>query len=143
VRGMPYGQMYSQMSRIRGVNPAVPQYDYRCKHCHQRFALFYKTYAVYDAASPKCPHCGGTELSRLITHVAIAKPNRDYSRMSSNEMLSVLETGDEHQVSEMFQQVGGGHPAMAAPAHQMSRESLKEENISRAETDKKQTPAKP
>lgn len=134
-------KLYSQMRNIQGVNPAVPQYDYRCKRCHQRFALFYKTYAVYDAASPKCPNCGGTELSRLITRVAIAKPNRDYSKMSSDEMLSVLETGDERQAGEMFQQIGG-HPAMAAPAHQMVEESLKEENISPAEAGEKQTPAK-
>lgn len=115
--------------------PAVPQYDYRCKRCHQRFALFYKTYAMYDAAVPKCPNCEGTELSRLIAPVAIAKPNRDYARMSSNEMLSVLEAGDEGQVSAMFQQVGGGHPAMAAATHQTVKESPPEQNASPAETD--------
>lgn len=121
-RRMP--KLPSQMRDIQGVNPAMPQYDYRCKRCHQRFALFYKTYAVYDAANPKCPDCGGTELSRLITRVAIAKKNRDYSKMSSDEMLAVMETGDERQTDEMFQQVGG-HPATTAPARQMIEESLK------------------
>ena len=101
----------------------MPQYDYRCKGCHQRFALFYKTYAMYDAAVPRCPNCEGTEVSRLIAQVAVAKPSRDYARMSSNEMLSVLETGDEQQVNTMFEQVGGGHPSMAAPGHQMIEES--------------------
>ncbi len=95
----------------------MPQYDYRCKRCQKRFALWYKTYAVYDAATPKCPNCGSPELSRLITRVAIAKPNRDYSRMSSGEMLSVLEAGDESQVGEMFRQVGA-----AAPAHPVPQE---------------------
>ena len=111
----------------------MPQYDYRCKRCHQRFAVFYKTYAMYDAAVPKCPNCEGTEVSRLIAHVAIAKPSRDYARMSSNEMLSVLETGDAHQVNAMFEQVGGGHPAVAAPTHQMVKESPPK--ASPAETD--------
>ena len=83
----------------------MPQYDYRCKHCQRRFALFYKTYALYEAARPRCPNCGSAQLSRLITQVAIAKPNRNYAQMSSQEMLSVLESGDPRQANEMFQQV--------------------------------------
>ncbi len=110
----------------------MPQYDYRCKRCRKRFALFYKTYALYDAATPNCPNCGATELSRLITQVAIAKPNRDYSRMSSGEMLSVLETGDEGQVGEMFRQVGA-----AVPAHSVTGESPQEDETPPATTDKK------
>lgn len=83
----------------------MPQYDYRCKRCQRRFALFYKTYALYEAARPRCPNCGSAQLSRLITQVAIAKSNRNYAQMSSQEMLSVLESGDPRQANEMFQQV--------------------------------------
>ena len=96
----------------------MPQYDYRCKRCQQRFALFYKTYARYEAAAPQCPNCASRELSRLITQVAIPKSGQDYAKMSSGEMLSVLESGDARQVDEMFRQVGGAHPAAA---HQMSK----------------------
>ena len=85
----------------------MPQYDFRCKQCQQRFSLFFKTYASYDAATPLCHSCGAGDLSRLITQVAIAKPNRDYNRMSSKEMLSVLEAGDKKQVGTMFEQVTG------------------------------------
>jgi putative FmdB family regulatory protein len=51
----------------------VPSYDYRCNDCQRRVVLTYKTYADYDAATPTCPRCHGTNLTRLISRVSIAK----------------------------------------------------------------------
>ncbi len=85
----------------------MPQYDFRCKTCRLRFTISFRTYAEYEVAVPKCPECESLELSRLISQVVVRKPSRDYGRMSSGEMLSVLESGDQNQVSEMFKQVGG------------------------------------
>jgi len=86
----------------------MPVYDFRCENCAARFSLRYKTYASYDRATPSCPECGAASLSRSITGLAIAKASsqRDYSKMSSKEMLSVLESGDKRQVDTMFRQVG-------------------------------------
>ena len=85
----------------------MPQYDYRCESCDHRFSLRYKSYRLFDKSRPQCPACGSGELSRLIKNVSVAKSGRQYSKMSSSEMLSVLESGDERQVGEMFEQVGG------------------------------------
>jgi putative FmdB family regulatory protein len=49
----------------------MPVYEYRCNACGQPVTLRYKTYAEYDAATPTCPHCGSTDLTRLISRVAI------------------------------------------------------------------------
>ncbi len=89
----------------------MPQYDFRCANCQLRFRLSYRSYAEYDAVTPVCPDCASADLSRLITSVALRKPGRDYGKMSAGEMLSVLESGDQQQVSEMYQQVGGAAPA--------------------------------
>lgn len=113
----------------------MPQYDFRCKQCKQRFTLFYKTYENYDSATPECPNCGHTDLSRLITSVAINKPGRDYSTMSSNEMLSVLESGDSRQVGEMFQQVGGGDPSLGAQYHETTKKLLDGKSLDSVEKD--------
>lgn len=83
----------------------MPQYDYRCKACNHRFSVHYKSYGHFDKSTPRCPACGSEALSRLIKNVAIPKSARDYGAMSSREMLSVLESGDERQVGEMFKQV--------------------------------------
>ena len=88
----------------------MPQYDFRCKNCQLRFSLRYRSYAEYDAATRVCPDCASAELSRLITGVTLRKPGRDYGKMTAGEMLSVLESGDQRQVKEMYQQVGGAAP---------------------------------
>ncbi len=94
----------------------MPQYDFRCDACQLRFSVNTRSYAEYDAAALICPECESAELSRLITDVAVRKPRRDYRKMSSGEMLSVLESGDQQQVNRMFKQVGGDGAASAAPA---------------------------
>lgn len=94
---------------------SMPEYDFRCNACAQQFTLRFKTYAMVDDAAPLCPACNSADLSRLIARVAIAKANRDYSKLSSREMLSVLESGEKESVDEMFKQVGGSRDDKAAP----------------------------
>jgi putative FmdB family regulatory protein len=87
----------------------MPAYDFRCNSCKRRVSLFYKTYKDYDAASEAghvCPNCGSTQLTRVIGRVAVQRPSRDFSKMSSDEMLSVLEGGDTREVGRMMHQLG-------------------------------------
>ena len=111
----------------------MPTYDYRCKDCDEQFSLFYKTYAEYDSAEPRCPACESESLSRLITGVRFAKSSRDYTSLSSQEMLSVLDSGDSRQVGEMFQQVGGGSPELGKDYHDATNQLLKGERIDKVE----------
>jgi len=67
----------------------VPAYDYRCNNCKRRVVLKYKTYADYDAAIPTCPNCKGTNLTRLISRVAIGRS--ESSLMSSMEDESAMD----------------------------------------------------
>ena len=101
----------------------MPQYDFRCEACQLRFSVAYRTVAEYDAASLACPQCQSAGLSRVITDVAVSKAGRDYRKLSSGEMLSVLESGDQRQVKEMFNQVAGGLPAAAEAASDDSDKS--------------------
>lgn len=108
-------------------------YDFRCKDCKQRFTLTYKNYQEYDTATPVCPHCRSMNLSRLVGRVAIAKPAHDYTRMNSNEMLGVLESGDSRQVGEMFQQIGGASPELGVPYHEATQRLLKGDSMDKVE----------
>lgn len=51
----------------------MPAYDFRCNSCDRHVVLRYKTYDDYDNATPTCPHCDSTDLTRLISRVAIGK----------------------------------------------------------------------
>ncbi len=115
------------------------QYDFRCKDCKHRFALYARTYAEYDALTPSCPNCGSEALSRLITKVAIQRPERDFTSLSSNEMLNVFESGDSKQVGQMFQQFGdqfgGASPEQAVPYHDAAQKLLRGESMEKVERD--------
>lgn len=90
----------------------MPSYDFHCNHCDTDLTLFYRSYKAYDDATPTCPHCDSTDLTRKITgvNVVTSSGDRDYTDMDANEMLSVLESGDSRAVGEMMEQVGGSTP---------------------------------
>ena len=113
----------------------MPVYEYKCNACGERFSLFYKSYDAYDSATPHCPNCNSARLSRLITNVAIQTPSRDYSGMSSQEMLSVLDSGNSRQVGEMFEQVGGADPRLGAEYHETTQKLLRGESMDKVEKD--------
>lgn len=113
----------------------MPSYDFRCKNCRTRFSLHYKSIADYEASEQSCPNCGSEALSRLITNVAIKQPTRDFSKMSSQEMLSVFESGDSRAVGEMFQQVGAASPEIAQDYHEATQSLLKGESMDKVERD--------
>lgn len=107
----------------------MPNYDFRCKTCGTAFTLFYKRYADYEQATPTCPACHSEALSRVITGVSLQAVNRDYTRMSSDEMLSVLENGDAKQVGKMYNQIGAANPALASEYHQTTQRLMKGEGL--------------
>jgi putative FmdB family regulatory protein len=115
----------------------MPVYEYRCNSCQRKVSLFYKSYRDFDAAegTRTCPNCGSMQLTRLISRVAIAKPTRDYSTMSSAEMLNVLEGGDSREVGQMMHQLGQDQ-ALNDPAFGEATERLmKGENPERIDAD--------
>lgn len=113
----------------------MPTYDYRCDACGNRFSLFFKRVKDYADAEKHCPECESADVARVIKRVAVQSPTRDYSRMSSQEMLSVFESGDSRAVGEMFQQVGGDSPELGKQYHDATQRLLKGENMDKVEKD--------
>lgn len=111
----------------------MPSYDFRCKACKTEFSLHYKTLKAYEEAQKVCPHCASESLSRVIRRVAIKAPSRDYTKMSSGEMLNVFGSGDSKAVGEMFNQVTGTHPGMATEYHEATQRLLRGESMDSVE----------
>lgn len=111
----------------------MPTYDFRCKECGTEFSLFYKSYKNYEAATPTCSVCQSENLSRVIKKVNVAAPARDFTSMSSDEMLNVLESGDGRQVGQMFQQIGGTDPSLGAEYHEVTQRLLDGESMDSVE----------
>jgi putative FmdB family regulatory protein len=112
----------------------MPAYDFRCNNCAEAFSLIYKSVASYSKASPNCPNCQSEDLARIIRSVNVASVSRDYTRMDSNEMLNVFESGDSKQVGKMFDQIGGTNPALGAEYHEATKRLLKGESMDNVES---------
>lgn len=50
----------------------MPTYDYLCRDCERRISV-YQSYEEYGRVAVVCPHCGGTNLHRLINRVRFAR----------------------------------------------------------------------
>ena len=49
----------------------MPIYEYRCADCARKVSVFFRSFnAVTD---PVCPRCGGTQLTRLMSRVAVLR----------------------------------------------------------------------
>jgi putative FmdB family regulatory protein len=82
----------------------MPIYEYRCNSCSRRLSLFQRQ--MNSPADAVCPHCGGTDLIRLISRFAVVR--------NEDQMLDSLE--DE----AMFAGVDETDPkSMAAWARKM------------------------
>ena len=51
----------------------MPTYEFRCNACRRKVTVSTKTYSEYDALDPNLYPLGSTDLTRLISRVAIKK----------------------------------------------------------------------
>jgi len=49
----------------------MPLYEYRCRRCGRRVVILSRSFS--PPTSPRCDHCGGEDLVRLISRVAVLK----------------------------------------------------------------------
>ena len=111
----------------------MPAYDFRCNNCGKEFSLRFASIKAYETDTPLCPNCQSRELDRIIRKVNVAAPSRDFTRMNSQEMLSVFESGDSKQVGQMFDQVGGTSPELGVQYHEVTQRLLKGESMDKVE----------
>jgi putative FmdB family regulatory protein len=55
----------------------MPIYEFRCHNCQRKLSLLVRS--ISDCPSPRCPHCGSQELSRIISH--FAHPKSEQTRL--------------------------------------------------------------
>lgn len=84
----------------------MPTYEYRCPDCRKRVAL-YMTYAEYGAATPRCPHCGGERLVRLINRVRVARSEESrLDAMADPGAWGGVDEDDPRAMARMMRRMG-------------------------------------
>lgn len=51
----------------------MPIYEYKCHTCHRRVSLLWRAISDAESRAAVCPRCGGQNLTRLISRVAVLR----------------------------------------------------------------------
>lgn len=84
----------------------MPTYDYRCGKCQTR-SSFFMSYAEYGKKTLKCPHCGSTQLKRVIGRVRVAKSeDARMETLADPSNFAGLDENDPKSMAKMMRKMG-------------------------------------
>ena len=90
----------------------MPIYEYRCAACARRVSVFFRSFSAIGEAV--CPRCGGTDLTRLMSRVAVLRHSGDDGGSISGDgdddidptgMLAGLDENDPRSVARWARQM--------------------------------------
>jgi putative FmdB family regulatory protein len=83
----------------------VPIYEYRCNRCQRRASIFQRS--IREAAAVVCSHCGSTDLTRLISRVAVLRSEESHLEgLASDASLADLDESDPRSVARWARRMG-------------------------------------
>jgi len=83
----------------------VPIYEYDCQGCRRRVSLLIRT--LHGGEAPRCPRCGSSELSRLMSRFATVKSeDARLDAMSDPESFGDLDENDPRSVAQFVKKMG-------------------------------------
>jgi len=94
----------------------MPIYEYGCYDCRKRVNIFFRTFSEVATKEATCPRCGGANLKRLISKVAVLRSEESrLESMADPSNLAGLDENDPKSIarwmrkmsSEMGEDLGG------------------------------------
>ena len=83
----------------------MPIYEYRCGDCRRRVSLFVRGFV--DPPSKACPQCGSADLSRLVSRVAVLRPQESQlEALSDPTAWDGLSEDDPRGMADMMRRMG-------------------------------------
>jgi len=83
----------------------VPIYEYRCNRCQRRVSVFQRS--IQGATAAACSHCGSTDLTRLISRVAVMRSEEShFEDLASDASLADLDESDPRSVARWARRMG-------------------------------------
>ncbi len=83
----------------------MPIYEYRCAACGKRSSSLLPSYASPD---PACPHCGKSELKRLVSTFATVRSGDGGDDFGGDDDFDSGDTGHGHDDDMGGDDFGGG-----------------------------------
>jgi putative FmdB family regulatory protein len=83
----------------------MPIYEYRCSDCGQKTQVL--TLSVKLPVQPKCRHCGGLNLKKLVSRVAVLRSEESrLESLADPSSLSGLDENDPKSVARWMKKMG-------------------------------------
>jgi len=83
----------------------MPIYEYRCSACRKRTTVV--TLSVKEAVEPVCGHCGGRELIKLVSRVAVLRSEESrLESLADPSSLAGLDEKDPQSVARWMKKMG-------------------------------------
>jgi putative FmdB family regulatory protein len=83
----------------------MPIYEYRCRDCRKKSSFL--TLSVNAELEPKCKHCGGTNMEKLVSRVAIFRSEGSrLENMADPSKLGGLDENDPKSVARWMKKMG-------------------------------------
>lgn len=85
----------------------MPIYEYGCYDCRKRVNIFWRSFAQAESGTPKCPRCGGTNLKRLVSRVAVVRSEESrLESLADPSNLAGLDEDDPKSLAKFMRQMG-------------------------------------
>ncbi len=83
----------------------MPIYEYRCRDCGHKSAFI--TLSVKSSLDPKCRKCGGPNLEKLVSRVAVSRSEESrLESLADPSKLSGLDENDPKSVARWMKKMG-------------------------------------
>jgi len=84
----------------------MPIYEYRCNDCRRRVSVLWRTFAEVEGNTPQCPHCGGTNLTRLVSRVAVVRSEESHLEdLADPSNLAGLDENDPKSIARWMRKM--------------------------------------
>lgn len=86
----------------------MPIYEYHCHDCKRRVSIFWRSFSDLENkdAVPRCPRCGGTNLRRLVSRVAVLRSEDSHlDDLADPGMLSGLDEDDPKSMARWMRRM--------------------------------------
>ncbi len=84
----------------------MPIYEYRCNNCRKRVTVYWRSFSEIETAQPCCPACGGEDLTRLISRVAVLRSEESrLEDLADPSSLSGLDESDPQSIARWMRKM--------------------------------------
>lgn len=85
----------------------MPIYEYRCHDCRRRVSILLRSYDAAAKAEPTCTYCGGKNLTRLVSRVAVLRSEESrLDDLADPSNLGDLDENDPKSVARWMRHMG-------------------------------------